>query len=363
MSDDTPPAGTTLPPSQETGVGPKLRKPLAAGIPDPVLILASRESGGSLLSSLIGAHPEFLPFPAANLLAFEEVWQLMRYGLIPRDSNLHGLLRFIANLLTGEDSLTAVQLALRWLMRREKAATTEVYHELCCLAAPRRLVDYSPLVSLDRAAMARALEAAPRAFVIHLTRHPFAQAEALRPAVWTSVTLSLDFWDRRGTFQPPMDIYEIGEQYIDWSVTPAVFDPLFSWYRTQKAAVELLAGRKNRRWMHLRLEELSVNPAECLQKVFKALGHLAPLSGIEAILQAGAPAAYACPGPYIAPFGTDYGLIARAPQRALKEAREAPLSRRKRGKKAAELPWRGDGGGFLDPVAALARDLGYAIVS
>jgi hypothetical protein len=57
-------------------------------LPPPVLILASRESGGSLLAALLGAHPAFAEAPQLNVLAFEEAWQMARYCAIPRDSGL-----------------------------------------------------------------------------------------------------------------------------------------------------------------------------------------------------------------------------------------------------------------------------------
>lgn len=51
--------------------------------PPPVLILAARESGGSLLSSLLGMHSGFCGAPHLNVLAFEAFWQLAQYAVHP----------------------------------------------------------------------------------------------------------------------------------------------------------------------------------------------------------------------------------------------------------------------------------------
>ena len=348
-------------PAAPEPAAPEPVAPLAAGVPPPVLILASRESGASLLAALIGAQPGFAAAPSLNLLAFDQFWQLAKYAAIPRDSHIHGLLRFVAQTLTGEQTLSAVQAAHRWLGRRSKATGPQVYADLCALVAPRRLVDYSPLIGQDRAAMARALAMAPQAFVIHLTRHPFAQAQALRHPVWDSVRLSLDFWDRRGVFQPPMDVFELGEQYVDWSTTPPVFDPQFAWARTQTAARDLLATRPPDRWMHLSAETLAAAPEATLAAIMARLGSPARAADLAAALAGGVPP-YAMPGPYTAPFGTDAGLVGRTIPQALAELRDAPLALPgKRRDRAEGLPWRGDGDRFVKPVAVLARSFGYAL--
>ena len=335
--------------------------PLASDVAAPVLIFASRESGGSLLAALIGAQPGFATAPSLNVLAFDHLWQLTKYAAIPRDSHIHGLLRFIAQSLTGEQSVSAVQAAHRWLGRRSKATGPQVYAELCALVAPRRLVDYSPLIAQDRAAMARALAMAPQAFVIHLTRHPFAQAQALCLPVWDSVRLSLDFWDRRGVFQPPMDVFELGEQYVDWSCTPPVFDPQFAWHRTQTAARDLLAARPAESGMHVSAETLATAPEATLAAILDRLGSPARGGDLAAALTAGVPK-FAMPGPYNAPFGVDAGLVGRTIPQAMTDLREAPLMQPgKRQGRPEALPWRGDGDRFVKPVAVLARSFGYAL--
>jgi hypothetical protein len=319
----------------------------------PVLILASRESGGSLLAGLLGAHPDFADAPQLNVLAFEQPWQLVRYAAIPRDSNIHGLLRFLAQELMGEQSVQAVQAAQRWLARRGEQPAAEVHAELRALVAPRRLVDYSPLVAFEPEAMRRAVAAAPDATVIHLTSDPRAHGRAMSLPVWQSLLLSLDYWDRRGRYQAVMDVFEIGEQLVDWSTTPPIFDPQFAWYRTQRAARDLLAELPAGRGVHLRLETLLADPETTLASLLDRLGANSSESAVRGMTNA-VPSVYAGPGPYTAPFGVDFGVLDPSVPSVLSDRAAPPRSGR-----SAPLPWRGDGGALLAEVVTLAEELGY----
>ena len=325
----------------------------------PVLILASRESGGSALATLLGGHPDFYGAPHLNLLAFDEVWQCVSYGAIPRDPHLHGLWRYLGVMLTGEQSMQSMQTAQRWLNHRSQRPTAEVHAELRGLAAPRRLVDYSPLVAQNGAAMRRAIKALPDdTTIIHLTRDPRRQGRAMCLPVWQSIMTSLDFWDRRGLHQACLDVFEIGEQFIDWSVTPPVFDPQFAWHRTQKAARDVLAELPPDRHVHLDLDALMQAPETVLESLLGRLGAPADAATIAAMLSTEL-TEYSVPGPYVAPFGIDFEMIGSPIATALH--RGALQGRRHEGPTdaAAPLPWRGDGEGLLPQVTLLAQSLGY----
>lgn len=328
----------------------------------PVLILASRESGGSLLAALLGGHPAFYGAPHLNLLAFDEVWQCISYGAMPRDPHLHGLWRSLGIILSGEQSVQSVQLAQRWLNRRSQNPTAEVHAELCHLASPMRLVDYSPLVSQNAATMRRAIAALPEdTLIIHLTRHPHAQGRAMCLPVWQSIMTSLDFWDRRGLYQSCMDVYEIGEQFIDWSVTPPVFDPQFAWHRTQMAVHDVLAELPPARSIHVDLDALIAAPEAVLKVLLGKLGAVADKATLAAMLTTDLND-YSMPGPYIAPFGVDFEMLGTSVATALQRGAEQGAGRAVPIDMTAPLPWRGDGEGLLPEVGLLARSLGYEIV-
>ncbi len=322
----------------------------------PVIIFASREAGGSLLAALLGGHPAFYGAPHLNVLAFPEVWQYRMYSHIPRDSHMHGLLRFLGEQLVCEQTMQSLQAARRWLGRRDDLETPALYAELQALIAPRRLVDYSPLYAQNGAVMRRVIEQCPEATIIHLVCNPLTQGQALSRPVWQTMTASLGYWVDRPVNQPCMDAFEIGEQYIDWSVTPAVFDPQFAWYRTQAAALEVEAEQSGERWIRLSAEALLEDPKAVLRDLLRRLGAKADAKTVAAMTGAKEPPIYAAPGPYEAPFGIDHQMIGQSVRAALAKPVANDLI-----EPAAPLPWRGDGQEMLDDVLTLAGDLGYRI--
>lgn len=328
----------------------------ARSVAPPVIILASRESGGSFLSALLGTHPEFYGAPHLNVLAFEDLWQLRRYSRVPRDSNIHGLLRFLSDCLLGEQSVQSAHAALRWMGRRAEIPAVALYEQLMELVAPRRLVDYSPLYAQNRTVMARVLKAISEAAVIHVVKNPIAQGRSMCFPVWQTVMGSLDYWAMRGRFHPVLDLFEIGEQYIDWSTTPPVFDPQFAWHRTQRAALDLAEDTPADRAMRLNIEALYEDPHEVLTTLLGWLGADASLARIEAMLDS-VPPPFDRPGPYVAPFGVDYELLNRTVGAGPKAEHGHPMAI----DTSQPLSWRGDGEPILAEVAALAEKLGYRL--
>lgn len=323
-------------------------------LPKPVVIIASRESGGSLLSALLGAHPDFYGAPHLNLLAFEEVWQLLEYTRMPRDSNIHGLLRVLGELLIGEQTIQSIQTANRWISRRSDARMVDIHASLRSMTAPRRLVDYSPLVAQNRATMERAIEAIPDACFIHLTRNPWAHGKAMSRPVRQTAVASLDYWDRNPDATPCMDVFEIGEQWVDWSAALPVFDSQFAWYRTQSAARDVLADLPADRAIHLDLNDLLAAPGPFLAELLAWLGADTADAMVKAMLNAGIDR-FDRPGPHTAPFGVDFEMLGVSVSEALDRGIDNPSPP----PRESALPWRGDGEPMLDKVIALANDLGY----
>ncbi|MHC0053384.1 sulfotransferase family protein [Actibacterium sp. D379-3] len=325
--------------------------------PAPVIILASRGAQGSLLATLLGGHPQLYGAPHLNVLAFEQAWQQHLYCHVPRDSNYHGLLRFLGQCLTGEQTVQSVQTARRWLGVRAARSSREIYAEMMALVAPRRLVDYSPLYAQNIEVMRRVADALPTAKLIHLVRNPVAQAKAISPAVWQTINANLGYWAERGLNHPCMDAFEIGDHLVDWSVTPPVFDPQFSWYRTQKAAVDLFAELPPERCIRLNAEDLVADPKATLAGLLGALDVACDDAMIQAMLSCEAPD-YVQAGPFEAPMGVDFDMIGATVGALVGKAVPGdPIN------PLAPLPWRGDNDVFQAEVLDLAQELGYCVAS
>ena len=65
-----------------------------------------------------------------------------------RQIQLHGLLRIVAQLYSGEQTLDSIDMARRWLLPRMGHSTADIYRELCRKVTPLRIVDKSPIYGL-----------------------------------------------------------------------------------------------------------------------------------------------------------------------------------------------------------------------
>lgn len=322
----------------------------------PVIILASRGSQGSYLASLLGAHPDLYAAPHINLLPFEFGWQYLTYCTLPRDTNAHGLLRMVAQALIGEQTMQSIQAARRWMNVRRHRKTIDIYHELGSLVAPQRLVDYSPLYAQNLDAMRRATAAFPDALVIHLTSNPKSQAEALVPAIWQTVLSSQEYWGDRGPSHPCMDSYELGEQFIDWSVHPPVLDPQFAWYRTQNAARQLFEELPDSRCLRMTSEQLMTDPKAVLKTVLPRLGVSHSAKTMTQMLKDD-DCMFSKPGPFGTVVGVDYEMLGKSVRDMTGQGgAENPID------PDAPLTWRGDNDVFQPQVIDLARELGYPVI-
>lgn len=320
--------------------------------PVPVIILASRGARGSYLSALLGGHPELFGAPHLNVLAFETALQHQKYCAVPRDSGYHGLLRCLAHLLTGEQTLQAVQAARRWLGQRLDQTGSEIHSELRSLVEPQRLVDYSPLHALYPEAMQRVVDTLPEAPVIHLVASPEEQARTLTPAVWQTLNASMGYWNERGLNHPCMDIFEVGDHLVDWSVTPPVFDPQFSWYRTQKAASELFKTLPEERRLRIHTEDLNRAPEEVLGRILPFLGCASGADTISAMI-ANPDLTFAHVGPFDAASGVDFDMLSNGNINTPAIQKEIAAGH--------ALDWRGDDDILLPELIELATSLGYTV--
>ncbi|MFK7939327.1 MAG: sulfotransferase [Roseovarius sp.] len=321
----------------------------------PVIILASRGAQGSFLSALLGGHPELFGAPHLNVLAFEQAYQHQQYCAVPRDSGIHGLLRLLAHLLTGEQTLQSVQTARRWLGVRSEMSALELYAALQDLVSPQRIVDYSPLYALNLATMHRVAEAVPDAKIIHLVANPVRQGQMLARAVWQTVNASLGYWHERGLDHACMDSFEIGDHLVDWSVTPPVFDPQFAWYRTQKAAQALFDDLPAERCLRLSSEDLVQDTTSALKTLLPFL-ECDTSADVIAGMIANTDTTFTKPGPFDATIGMDFDMLGKSPADiANTPLEDIELDTFK------PLEWRGDGDAIQPQLVDIAAGLGYRV--
>lgn len=306
-------------------------------VPPPIIILSSPRSYSSLVNAMIGQHPEMYGMPELNLFQCDTVdefitgknadgtqkspfWSSMR----------HGLLRAVAQIFSGEQTLESIRMAERWLRVREQMTSAEVFQELAAAVAPRRIVEKSPGILRRQLFMDRMLKAAPEARFIHLVRHPLGQGQSMLKAKGgAGVLLGMNCVDHRGD--------------------AARLEPQILWHDTQVQILRFLDRIPEGRAITLRAEDFMNSLDATLGALCNWIGVSDAPDAIAAMKQPET-SPYSCIGPANARLGNDVNFL-NAP--ALREGKITvpPLD--------TALPWREDGAPFHPRVQALAQELGY----
>lgn len=277
---------------------------------------------------MLGQHPELYATPELGAFVADRLADLG--DRLPEGR--HGLLRTLAQLYTGEQTLESIDTARRWLGRRATWTPEALYQEICRRIAPLILVDRCiHYTDPQRPALLQRLAAAhPDAGYIHLVRHPFAQCRS-----WLQDPQAIQQLARLGSLDPAAD--------------PGTIDPQFDWLRRHAGILAFLQDVPEQHRYRLLAEDLLETPADSLRGLCRWRGIDCSLPTLEAMLHP-EHSPYSRPGPYGAEFGFSRTFL-QAP--GYRHASRPPLSLRQ------SLPWRQDGKGFVPEVIELAQRLGY----
>ena len=296
--------------------------------PAPIFILAPPRSFTSIISGVIGQHPQLFDSPELNLFCASTMSRFI--GLTRLQM---GLKRCIAQLYAGEQTIEAVEMASHWLLARRDRTTAEVHRELCAKIAPRILVQKSPRYQRRLAHMEGMLAAFPKARFIHLVRHP------------------------RGMCTSYMEMHDPASQLlacaglgaVDRSGPQPVADPQILWHDYNLRILRFQQRIDPSRWLCLKGEDLLADIDHHLKSLCAWLGISGAPEAIAAMKQPEA-SPFACFGPLNAVFGNDPKFLRDPhlrPYKRLPESLDGPL------------PWRPDGASFHPRVVEMAQSFGY----
>jgi Sulfotransferase family len=143
----------------------------------PVFVLAPPRSYTSVVTTMIGQHPDLMGLPELKLFAYRTIGDLeaslpqywLKRGFTHRSP---GLVRALAQFEFGGQTLANLARAQDWLKARASWSGTRVLDVLLGRLVPRTAVEKSPENVATAAALRRLASAYPRARYLHLTRHP-----------------------------------------------------------------------------------------------------------------------------------------------------------------------------------------------
>ena len=312
----------------------------------PLFILAAPRSFSSVISTMIGQHPQMYGLPEMELFSARTVaewWRLCARATFPRS---HGTLRAVGQLYFGEQTERSIRLARGWLLRRCHWTTGFLFEMLAVKARPRTLVEKSTTSVYRMGALQRAHRMDPDARFIHLVRHPRGQGESVMKFIRERQKLDPlpdGHWLLKLASFPRLEMELC-------SVSDDVLDPQRGWYTLNSTICEFLKSVPQEQQLTVRGEDLLTNTENGMRSIANWLGLR---SDSEAIVEMMHPerSPFACYGPPGARYGNDLLFLEDPrlrPARATIHSLEEPLS------------WRADNLGFFVQVKELAKQFGYA---
>ncbi|MGA7385874.1 MAG: sulfotransferase [Methylocella sp.] len=300
---------------------------------DPLFILAPGRTFTSVISGMIGQHPEMYGFPELYLNHSDTLrgWWVQCGGRRPETILHNGLLRTVAEFFFGEQTDETVAEAKVWIRTRFDWETSTAFHELTDRVAPRIAVEKSPFSVRSYKNLERLRIFFPDARFIHLVRHP-------RPTC-----ASLLKFDRAANL-----LGTVAKGY-DFSTNPPTLDPQLWWYECHMRIKRFTEELPATHWIRLRGEEFLKEPRGHLRLVAEWLGLRSDDAAIEEMMHPER-SPFAHFGPPSAKYGNDPAFLESPEFRPFHDKSESLDN---------SLSWRPDGRGFRLDVRELAREFGY----
>ena len=297
-----------------------------------LFLLAPPRSYTSLMNAMLGQHPQAFGLPELCLFNVEILGQMWIRSSDEMGSDAktrHGLLRAVAEIYGGEQTMQSVRMAEHWCAARQGQSVASVYQELVAKIDPLVAVEKSPAYTADVKRMRAIYKAFPDARFLHLTRHPVGQCKSV-----------MSLYD--GTFA-------LFVNSIEFQADRAVVDPQYAWHDFNINILNFLDSVPPEQQMRVRGEDMMSDPPEYLGRICRWLGLRHDADAIELMIHP-EQSPFACFGPLDALFGNDPNFLSGPTFRPHK-VKVPPLDQ--------PVPWREDGAGLKPEVVALAREFGY----
>jgi hypothetical protein len=294
----------------------------------PIFVLATARSYSSVVTTMIGQHPDLVGLPELKLFCCETIRELeaslprywMERGVTHRSP---GLVRALAEFEFGGQTPESLSAARAWLRKRLDWSGADVLDVLLMRLFPRVAVEKSPDNVATDEGLERMAVAYPSARYLHLTRHPVTTQRSMQEHLSRTVP------------SHPQD----GEP----------MSGIGSWYEIHRRILNFAAGLPADRYLRVRAEDVLNDPKTQLHAIAAWVGIRTDDDAIEAMQHPEA-SPFARPGPAASGVagGNDPGFL------------RDPIPRR------VEIPCKLDPprGWVAEPsvwkmVADLANRLGY----
>jgi hypothetical protein len=214
----------------------------------PLFILGAPRSFTTETAALLGRHPCGYSAPELNLLTKRSLREFINENKDIYYNQNHGILRTVAELYAGEQTMETISMAHRWMIKRIDWKTSEIYNRICEKIYPLTLVDKSPAYAFNPQTLHRINEHFPSANYIHLTRHPVDMNYSMHQLEQNKIIAVLT-------------------NSLDKSKGKEVVDPQLMWFACNAITEEFLKKIDNRRKIRIKGEDIMNERTETLEKI------------------------------------------------------------------------------------------------
>ena len=249
----------------------------------PLIILSPPRSFSSVVSTIIGEHPQLYGFPELHLFGAETVEELIRKE--QKGGNVAGppgVLRTLAQEHDQVQTSATITKGIAWLHERKHWSTKKLLDYLFDLVNPKIAVEKSPGTASKTKHIERAYAMYPQAYYLHLTRHPLSARNSIHEFFTTKKR------SREGV-----------NSYLKSSV-----DSLLVWFLVHTNIVNFTNSLPVGQTMRIKGEDLLSQPDIYLPQIAQWLGLRTDAEAIEAMKHP-ENSPYACIGPFPACGGND----------------------------------------------------------
>ncbi len=220
--------------------------------PRLLIILSPPRSFSSVVSTMIGQHPELYCFPELHLFVADTVGEVLdREAAKGRNyAGPPGTLRALAELHDGVQTTTTVLRAGAWLLERREWSTRKLVDHMLDLVAPRMGIEKSPVTCMKPAYLQRTYRFYPDACYLHLTRHPLSTRKSMD-----------EFFDKRKALASRKGRRRSFEM-----------DNLLVWYRMHRNIIEFTRDLPPAQVLRLKGEDVLSEPDLYLPQIAAWLG-------------------------------------------------------------------------------------------
>jgi hypothetical protein len=313
--------------------------------PRLLLILSAPRSFTTIVSNMLGQHPDMYALPETNLFTAEDLAGWWQRSIHVQFRMTDGLRRAVAQIFFGSQTEETIRCAAGWLWQRSSCSTAYILELLIDRLIPRMVIEKSPSTVHSEDWLRRTMEMFPHAKFLHLVRHPRGYGD--------SVIKQLSKWDGKRREAPSWLINLASYQKNPApgrALDSSTMDPQKSWYRLNMMIGKFLMSVPQKQKLRIRGEDILTEPDKVLPKICAWAGIGADKKAVDAMKHPER-SPYAFVGPPSAPMGNDHLFLADP---YLRPARAVPhLSLE------GPLVWNPDGKGFAVETKELARQFGY----